>query len=181
MQPVGGVTEGQSFGTQPVVKVEDSFGNVVTSDNGAVTLAVSTYSAGNGGSTQGTLTCATNPVNAASGVASFAGCQITGTAAAGTYTLKATRSGLTQDVSGNVVINAGSANKLVFTTQPVGGVPEGPRFAYTPLFRSEDSFGNVVTSDNGAVTLAVSTYSAGNGGSTQGTLTCATNPVNAAS
>src|SRR5213075_3131750 len=95
--------------------------------------------------------------------------------------LKATRSGLTQDVSGNVVINAGSANKLVFTTQPVGGVTEGQSFGTQPVVKVEDSFGNVVTSDNGAVTLAVSTYSAGNGGSTQGTLTCATNPVNAAS
>ena len=84
------------------------------------------------------------------------GCQITGTAAAGTYTLVATRSGLTPtDTSTNVVINVGAANKLAFTTQPVGGVAEGVALATQPVVTVQDSYGNTVTSDTGNVTLAI--------------------------
>jgi trimeric autotransporter adhesin len=166
-QPVGGVAEGLNFQTQAKVSVEDSANNVVTSDNGSVTLAVNSYVAGNGGSMQGTLGCTNNTVAAVNGVASFSGCQINGTAAAGTYTLSASRSGLTQDASGNVSIIAGSASKLVFTTQAGGGVTEGANFSPQPVVKVEDSFSNVVTGDSGSVTLAVNSYVAGNGGSMQ--------------
>ena len=91
-QPVGGVTEGTNFATQPVVTVEDANGNTVTTDTGTVALSINSYSAGtSGGSAQGTLGCTANTVNAVAGVATFAGCQITGTRAAGTYTLSAAR------------------------------------------------------------------------------------------
>ena len=154
-QPVGNMGEATNFGTEPKVSVEDSNGNVVTSDTGSVALAINSYTAGNGGTTQGTLACTVNTVNAVAGVATFANCQITGTAAAGTYTLKATRSGLTTGTSNNVVINAGFGNKLVFTTQPVGNVGEGDELSTSPSVSVEDSNGNVVTSDTGNVTLAI--------------------------
>ena len=48
-------------------------------------------------------------------------CQISGTAAAGTYTLQATRGGLTTALSGNVAITAGTATKLALSTQPTVG------------------------------------------------------------
>ena len=104
IQPVGGVLPGASFATQPKVSVEDVNGNVVTTDTGAVTLSIASYTAGNGGITQGTLVCTTNPVNAAAGVATFAGCKINGVTSAGTYTLSAARSGLASATSSNVVI-----------------------------------------------------------------------------
>ena len=50
---------------------------------------------------------------AGSGTATFAGCKITGTAAAGTYTLKATSGALTANAAGSVTITAGAATKLV--------------------------------------------------------------------
>src|SRR5205823_1998578 len=111
----------------------------------------------------------------------FAGCQITGAAGAGTYTFNATRTGLAPDISNNVSIIAGSATKLVFTTQPGGGVTEGANFSPQPVVKVEDSFSNVVTGDSGNVTLTINSYSAGNGGSSQGSLSCTTNPLSASS
>ena len=161
-QPVGGVTEGTNFATSPKVSVEDAEGNV-TSDTGNVTLAIDS------GPGAGSLTCSNSgfpTITAVAGVATFTNCQITGTAAAGTYTLVATRTGLTSTgASSNVVINVGTATKLVFTTQPVGGVTEGTNFATSPKVSVEDAEGNV-TSDTGNVTLAIDS------GPGAGSLTC---------
>ena len=112
-RPGGGVTEGTAFATQPVVTVQDSYSNPVTTDTGNVTLGIAT------GPGAGSLSCTATTVAATAGVATFAGCTMTGTAAAGTYTLSATRSGLTTGNSSNLVITVGAANKLAFTTQPV--------------------------------------------------------------
>ena len=169
-QPVGNVGEATNFTTSPRVSVEDSNGNVVTTDTGSVTLAT------NGGP-GGTLTC-TNvgfpTISAAGGVATFTNCRITGTAAAGTYTLQATRSGLTTGVSSNVVITPGIATKLVFTTQPVGGVPEATNFSTSPVVSVEDANSNVVTGDAGTVKLAI------NSGPAAGSLSCSNTTINAA-
>src|SRR5207253_1948159 len=72
-----------------------------------------------------------------------------------TYTLGAADGSLTSATSGNVVINVGAASKVVFTTQPVGGVAEGTNFATQPVVSVEDSFGNLVTSDTSTVTLSI--------------------------
>ncbi len=53
-----------------------------------------------------TLSCTKNPVTASSGVASFAGCKITGKA--GSYTLKATDGSLTSATSSILRISGGS-------------------------------------------------------------------------
>jgi trimeric autotransporter adhesin len=74
------------------VSVEDSGGNVVTTNTSAVTLAIASQP-GSGA----TLACTANPVTASAGVASFAGCKITGKA--GSYTLKATDGSLTSATS----------------------------------------------------------------------------------
>ena len=114
------MTEGTNFATQPVVTVEDANGNTVTTDTGTVTLAINSYPAGtSGGSAQGTLGCTTNTVTAVAGVATFAGCQITGKAAAGTYTLSATAAGLTAATIEHVTITAGAAS-------PAGRSPPSP-------------------------------------------------------
>src|SRR5262249_54760040 len=158
-QPVGGVAEGVDFATQPVVSVEDANGNVVTGDSGNVTLAI------NSGPGAGVLTCSNAgfpTVGASSGVVALSHCQITGTAAAGTYTLKATRSGLTQDVSSNVVINVGSASKLVFTTQP-GSATVGSTFGQQPVVKTQDSFGNNSTVGLGASRTVTMSIASGTG------------------
>jgi hypothetical protein len=164
------VAEATNLSPQPQVTVEDANSNVVTGDSGAVGIAVNSYTAANGGSTQGALSCTS--ANASSGVATFSGCQITGTAAAGTYTLKATRSGLTTGTSGNLGIVAGTASKLVFTNGAFSNVAEATNLSPQPSVSVEDSNSNVVTGDSGAVGIAVNSYTAGNGGSTQGALSC---------
>ena len=164
-QPVGGVTEGASFSTQPAVSVEDSAGNVIASDSSSVTLAIHSGPAG------GTLTCDVNPQTASSGVATFSGCQITGTAAAGTYTLTATDGGLTAATSASFVINPGVPTQLVFTTQPSGGTG-GVAWSTQPAVSVEDVNSNVVTSDTSSVALAITSGT----GDPSATLTCAANP-----
>jgi len=162
-QPVGNVAEATNFSTSPVVSVEDAGGNVVTSDTGSVTLAV------NSGPAAGSVTCSNAgfpTVSAVAGVATFTNCRITGTAAAGTYTLKATRTGLTTAVSSNVVINVGPATQLVFTTQPGNDAMTGA-LSPQPKVSVEDAQGNVETGDSATtVTVAIGT----NPGS--GTLAC---------
>ncbi len=179
-QPAGPVSEGTAFSTQPVLTAEDASGNTVTSFNGAadnVTLAINTYTASGGGTTKGTLGCTANPVTPVNGVATFAGCNITGAAGAGTYNFKATGGGLTSAVSNNVVVNAGAATQLVFSAQPVGGVTEGTNFATQPVLTAQDANGNTVTSFASNVTLSINTYTAGGGGTTKGTLGCNANTV----
>ena len=172
-QPVGGVIEGTAFATQPSVSVEDTNGNVVTGNTSIVTLAISSYAPGNGGTAQGTLACTGGLTKAAvSGVATFIGCNITGTAGAGSYVLSATDGILTSTTTSAVSVIAGAASKLIVTTQPVGGVAEGTAFATQPSVSVVDANGNVITSDTSNVVLAVSGYSAANGGTTQGTVAC---------
>ena len=89
--------------------MEDANGNVVTSDTGTVTLAIAS---GPGGPS---LSCS-NPgfptIAAVAGVATFTNCQISGTAAAGTYTLQATRGGLTR------ALNGGTTDSSVLSVEP---------------------------------------------------------------
>ena len=54
-------------------------------------------------------------------------------------------------------VTAATANELVFTTAPVGGVAEGVNWATPPVVSVVDSFDNVVTGDTGTVTLAKNT------------------------
>jgi trimeric autotransporter adhesin len=145
------------------VTVQDANGNTVTTATNAVTLAIGTNPSA------GVLACTNSgglTVNAVSGVANFTGCSITKVGTG--YTLAATSSPvLTPPVNANAFnITAGAASQLVFTTQPVAGVPLGTNFATSPKVSVEDANSNVVTSDTGTVTLAIAS---GPGGAS---LTC---------
>ena len=158
-----------------MVTVEDASGNPVTTYATGITLSVKTYTAGNGGSSSGAVGGCTNPLTPTNGVASFSGCDIAGTAGAGTYTLQASSGGFTTTAATNVTIVAGPANQLVFTIQPGGSVIEGTAFTQ-PTVTAEDSSGNTAAFTS-KVTLSIVGYAAGNGGTTVGTLGCTTNPV----
>jgi Tfp pilus assembly protein PilV len=145
-QPGGGA-DGTAWGTQPAVTIEDESGNVVTNATNQITLALGTNPGG-------TLNCTTNPLNANAGVASFAGCEITGKT--GTYTLTAAATGFTTVTSNNVPITIGGASQLVFTTQPGGGV-DGTAWGTQPKVTVEDAGGNTVTTANNSITLAIAT------------------------
>ena len=166
-QPGGGANAA-AWTTQPAITVEDSGGNTVTSSSASISLAIATQP-GSGA----TLTCTTNPLAASSGVATFAGCKIVGTA--GTYTLSATSAGLTTATSGSFTITFGAATQLAFSTQPGGGA-NGAAWVTQPKVTVEDSGGNTVTGSSASISLAIATQP-GSGA----TLTCTTNPLAASS
>ena len=172
--PSAAATGGTAFATQPAVSVEDFFGNTVTTNATGVTLAIT----GGTGTSGATLACTPNPVTAASGVATFTGCSINKSGAG--YTLTATDGTLTAATSSAITVTVGPANKLVFTVQPVGGVNEATNFATSPTVTVEDAGGNTVTTDTSTVAVSIASYTAANGGSTQGTLACnPASPINA--
>ena len=152
----GNSTNGVAFSAQPVVKVEDSGGNVVTSSSASISLTPSS----------GALSCTTNPLTASSGVATFAGCAITGTAGSG-YSLSAAATGLTTATSGSFSLATGAATQLVFTTSPVGNAMGNTTFTTSPMVGVFDSGGNLVTTFSGTVTLATTS-----GSPAAGTLSC---------
>ena len=109
-QPAGALAA-TAFTTQPIVKIEDVSGNVITTYNGPVTLSIGTNPSA------GTLSCATNPrFNAVSGVATFAGCKIDN---AGTgYSLHAVAGTLT--AADSSAFNVSSATALSPTSGAKG-------------------------------------------------------------
>ncbi len=149
------------------VSVEDANGNVETSDSGtSVTLAIGTNPSG------GVLTCTNTgglTVNDVAGVASYTGCAITKAGTGYTLTASSTPS-LTAPANANAFnIIAGTATKLVLTTQPT--VNQNIQATGTGSFPAavsvEDANGNVETGDSGtSVTLAIGTNPSG------GVLTC---------
>ncbi len=93
-QPGGGAATAV-WATQPAVTVQDAAGNTVTGSAVPITLTLTTGT--------GVLTCAVNPVNATTGVATFAGCKIS-LAGAGKV-LTASSTGLTGDASAPFAIS----------------------------------------------------------------------------
>ena len=159
--PAAGAANTVAFTTQPVIAVQDSGGNTVTTSSAAVTLALT--------SGTGTLVCTTNPVTAVSGVAAVSGCSITGTA--GAFTLMASANGLTSATS-PLTMTAGPVAGLVLTSQPTGAT-NGVAFSTQPVADVVDASGNRVTTSTAVVTLSIT--------SGAGTLACTANPVSAVS
>ncbi len=91
-QPSATAFSGSSFSTQPIVGVQDAYGNTVTSGSYSVKLTAS----------GGTFSCSSNPKTTSSGSVTFSSCKITGS---GTYTLTATATGLTPAVSIPIVVS----------------------------------------------------------------------------
>lgn len=148
-QPVGG---SNPWATQPVVAIQDSFGNTVSSDNSTVvTIGVVVSS----GTTTLTGTFIGTAVN---GVVTFTDLG----------TVQPGLTGIILEASANTTLTAtqsnsfngatfGTASKLGFTRQPVGG--SNP-WAIQPRVAIQDSSGNTVTTDNTTVvTLGVQSSS----------------------
>jgi hypothetical protein len=154
-------TGGIAFGTQPVVAIQDAFGNTVTSSSASVQLTITTPAGA-------ILTCTTNPRSTSSGVATFSSCRVN---LPGTYTLTAAASGLTSAFSASLTITVGPASKLAFTTSPSSSTG-GTDFGTQPVVTVQDAGGNTVTSSSTSVTLSITSA----GGAI---LTCTANPLNA--
>jgi parallel beta-helix repeat protein len=141
-----GATEGAAISPSVIVDVEDSSGNIVTTDSSSVTLTLSISSGG----LEGTLTA-----DAIHGVATFSDLSVNN---AGTFTLRATDGSLTSAVSDSFSISAPvttvTALKLAFVGQPsavtVGGIISPDVTVYI-----EDASGDRVTTDDSDVVLAI--------------------------
>jgi len=140
-QPPTSVTAGTSFGLQAAI--EDQYGNIETGAGNAVTLALANNP---GGATLGGTLTAT----ASNGVTVFSG--LTLTKAATGYTFQVSSSGLTGSVSGSLAVTPAAASRLLFTQQPTSVVVNT---TFTLVAEIVDAYGNVVTSANNSVTIAL--------------------------
>ncbi len=135
-QPVAGVS-GAPLTTQPVVKVEDVAGNVVTTSTATITLS----------SSGGTLASCTG-LGAAAGVVNVSNCSFAGVV--GTpYTLTAAYSSLTPAVSSPITPSGpGVPFQVLLTGCPTSIVSQATCTATATI---EDSYGNIETGDNSSV------------------------------
>jgi uncharacterized delta-60 repeat protein len=152
-QPPASVTAGSVFGL--TVEAEDSSGNLLSSFNGTMTVALANNPTG--ATLGGTLTA-----TASNGVATFSDLSLT-TAASGN-TLDVSASGLGEDVTSAITVTPAAAAQVAITTEPPASVTAGSSFGLQATI--EDQFGNVETGDN---TDVAATALAGNpGGATLG-------------
>ena len=140
-QPPASVTAGSGFGL--TVEAENSSGNLITSFNGTVTVALANNP---GGATLG----GTLSVTASGGVATFSG--LTLNKAASGYTLYVSGSGLGEGITSAITVTPAAPTQLVITTQPPATVKLNGAFGLQASI--EDQYGNVVTSDTNTVTVA---------------------------
>ena len=142
-QPSSSVASSVALAQQPVVKVEDSGGNVVTSNFSTVTASI----------TSSADVVSHNTAAVSAGVATFSGLALN--APIGTYTLTFADAGLASAVSSNVSVTSGTATKLVIVTQPSVTGASGAALAQAPVVAVEDASGNVVTSDTSVVVARI--------------------------
>jgi Fibronectin type III domain len=153
-QPVGGTT-GLALPTQPVVEVQDIYGNRVFNFAGNITASV--------GGTNATLTSASSSSLSASvvaGRATFTDLALTATPAVN-YQLGFASGGLVGVNSTSIQVIPGAPVRIQVLNQPIGS-QTGAELAGQPVVKIMDSFGNTVTQDNSTVITAA--ISAGSGG-----------------
>src|SRR5207249_4173252 len=126
-QPASTATAGVVFGQQPVVRIEDAFGNLIGSDNSTVVTA--SRSAGSG-SLQGTTSR-----TALNGIVSFTNLSHT---VAANITIDFASIPLTGATSSNIVVSAAAASRLTIQTQPSATATAGVAFSQQPVVRIED-------------------------------------------
>jgi len=141
-QPPASVTAGSPFGL--TVQAEDNSGNVVSSFNGTVTVALANNPAG--ATLGGTVT-----VTASNGVATFSG--LTLNKAASGYTLYVSASGLGAGVTSAITVTPAAATQLVITQQPPTTVKVNTGLGFQASI--EDQYGNVVTTAANTVNVAL--------------------------
>jgi hypothetical protein len=151
-------TAGAKVSPSVTVKVEDKFGNVVTSDNSKVTISTATVPTGG---TAGAI----STLRAVSGVATFSKLLFN---LAGAYTLKATDAKLTLATSASFTVSPAAAAKVAFIQNPTA-VLAGAKIAPAVTVAVEDKFGNIVTTDTSSVTVAITSGTGDSGATFSGT------------
>ena len=128
-QPSATATAGEAFNTQPVVYIEDQFGNLETGDNAT---QISTALRQGTGPLLGTTT-----VTASGGIATFTDLADD---TAETISIQFTSvPALTAATSNDIVINPAAASQLVIATQPSPTATAGVAFARSRSSTSKTS------------------------------------------
>ena len=159
LQPPSTTTAGVVIAPDVTVRIEDTSGNLTTS-NANVTIAIGTNAGG------GTLS-GTKTVAAANGLATFTDLSINLIGSG--YTLTVTSTGLTAATSATFDITAGPDAKLTYLQQPTSKVA-GVALSPAVTVRIEDALGNL-TSSTANVTMSIGTNPGG--GTLAGTTTVA--------
>ena len=128
-EPSPTATAGAAFSTQPIVKEEDQYGNVITTDS-TNTVTASTGSLGTA-SSPGTTT-----VTLSSGVATFSGLSYD-KAETMNIAFSTTADGFTA-TSNNIVVSPAAASQLVITQEPAATATAGQAFSPQPIVEEED-------------------------------------------
>ncbi|HEX2067051.1 MAG TPA: hypothetical protein VHI93_09590, partial [Candidatus Thermoplasmatota archaeon] len=134
----GGAQSGRPLSPQPVLRLEDAEGNLVSSESSrTVTLTLT--------DPQGATLAGARTVRFTNGIATFTNLVIK---MAGTYTLTAkTTAGSFGAESDSLVVTPGPAASLAFATQPVGAAAGAP-LSQQPTVVLKDRNGNVVTTNS---------------------------------
>src|SRR5438876_4542714 len=146
----GNAAVGSVFGSQPVVRTEDQFGNASTAGLGA-NRNLSLSLTGGTGPLQGTASFDVG-TDAGNGTATFTDLRID--AAGAGKQLTASASGLTSALSAVFTVNPGPAASLAIQTQPTA-VTAGVTFSPAPAVRILDAFGNLATTSSAVVTATL--------------------------
>jgi hypothetical protein len=170
--PSGTLTGGTAFGasSQPVVQVEDAYGNVVPTDTSTVTLSIAPGTGAAGAALSG----CSNPSDVGTGNFNFQNCAIN--TAGSNYELEATDAtavpGVTLTATSNQFnVVAGAAAGLTFSTAPSFSNTNNIAFSTQPVVSITDAGGNNATSGT-SIPISLSLVS----GTGSGTLTCTTPP-----
>jgi hypothetical protein len=142
-QPAATASAGAPLTQQPVVDIQDTGGNTITSNTSTVTA---TLTSGSGTILNGTAV-------AVAGVATFN--NLTLNAPAGSYTLTFTDGALTPAVSTTVTVGAGAASMLAVSVQPSATATSGAALTIQPVVKVEDAGGNAVLGNTSTVTATV--------------------------
>jgi hypothetical protein len=140
-------TGGSPFPIQPIVRVVDAGGNLVTASAASVALTIAAGS----GTPGATLSCSGGgSATAGAGIATFGGCRIDRSASG--YILRASSSGLTVSTSTAFDVSVGPSAVLVVASQPSGGTA-GVAWAGQPAIAITDAGGNAVGGATDTITL----------------------------
>ena len=144
VQPSSIATAGDVFQEQPVIRVEDQFGNTWRNS-----VTVTAKCLNGRGDLQGILTQQSD-----NGLATFNGLSHNN---AGTVTLQFSSGNLFPAISSPIVVQPAQVHGLAFSIQPAGA-KTGTPFFIQPVVRTVDKFGNpsvVGLSDSKPITIAI--------------------------
>ena len=147
-QPASAATAGVLFTTQPIVKEEDQFGNIITTDS------THTVTAARGPAGTATLQGSALTATLSNGVAIFSGLSYD-KAETMNIAFTTNASGVSSATSGNIIVSPAGASQLVINQGPSPTATAGQPFATQPVIYEEDPFNNVLTGDSSTVIEAM--------------------------